>query len=103
LAPTGGAVPVLPGLVAELAALRPRPGSMVRYLTLLALRELGRRAHYLDGQLARLDELITPLVTARVPGLLTLFGAGPDTAVMQRGEGTAGSWRASRWMERGDS
>jgi transposase len=31
-------------LVAELAALRPRPGSMVRYHTLLALRELGRRA-----------------------------------------------------------
>jgi hypothetical protein len=28
-------------LVAELAALRPRPGSMVRYHTLLALRELG--------------------------------------------------------------
>jgi transposase len=44
---------------AELAALRPRPGSMVRYHTLLALRELGRRAQYLDGQLTRLDGLIT--------------------------------------------
>jgi hypothetical protein len=33
------------GLVAGLAALRPRPGCMVRYHTLLALRELGRRAH----------------------------------------------------------
>jgi len=31
-------------LVAELAALRPQPGSMVRYHTLLSLRELGRRA-----------------------------------------------------------
>ena len=70
------------GLVAELAALRPRPGSMVRYHTLLALREPGRRACYLDGQLARLDELITPLVTARAPGPLSLFGAGPDTAAM---------------------
>ena len=69
-------------LVAELAALRPRPGSMVRYHTLLSLRELGRRAHYLDGQLARLDELITPLVTARAPGLLSLFGVGPDTAAV---------------------
>src|SRR5437764_6450708 len=68
------------GLVAELAALRPRPGSMVRYHTLLALRELGRRAQYLEGQLARLDELIVPLVTARAPGLLGLFGVGPDTA-----------------------
>jgi transposase len=33
-------------LVAELAALRPRPGSMVRYHTLLSLRELGRRAEF---------------------------------------------------------
>jgi hypothetical protein len=28
-------------LVAELAALRPRPGSMIRYHTLLSLRGLG--------------------------------------------------------------
>jgi transposase len=70
------------GLVAELAALRPRPGSMVRYHTLLSLRELGRRAQYLDGQLTRLDELIVPLVTARAPGLLSLYGVGPDTAAM---------------------
>jgi len=67
-------------LVAELAALRPRPGSMVRYHTLLALRELGRRAVFLDAQLDRLDELIVPLVTARAPGLLRLYGVGPDTA-----------------------
>jgi hypothetical protein len=64
-------------LVADLAALRPRPGSMVRYHTLLSLRELGRRAQFLDDQLARLDELIVPLVTARAPGLLALYGAGP--------------------------
>jgi transposase len=70
------------GLVAELAALRPRPGSMVRYHTLLSLRELGRRAQYLDVQLERLDELIVPLVTARAPGLLRLFGVGPDTAAV---------------------
>jgi transposase len=69
-------------LAAELAVLRPRAGSMVRYHTLLSLRELGRRAHYLDAQLTRLDELITPLVTARAPGLLSLFGVGPDTAAM---------------------
>jgi transposase len=69
-------------LVAELAALRPRPGSMVRYHTLLSLRELGRRAQFLDGQLERLDVLIIPLVTARAPGLLKLYGVGPDTAAM---------------------
>jgi transposase len=55
---------------------------MVRYHTLLSLRELGRRAQYLDGQLTRLDELIVPLVTARAPGLLSLYGVGPDTAAM---------------------
>ena len=50
--------------------------------TLLALRELGRRAQFLQEQLAGLDELIVPLVTARAPGLLSLFGVGPDTAAM---------------------
>ena len=69
-------------LVAELSGLRPRPGSMVRYHTLLSLRELGRRAHYLDAQLERLDELIIPLVTARAPSLLKLYGVGPDTAAV---------------------
>jgi transposase len=69
-------------LVAELASLRPRPGSMVRYHTLLALRELGRRAQFPGGQLARLDELIVPLGAARAPGLLSLYGVGPDTAAM---------------------
>jgi transposase len=67
-------------LVAELAALRPRPGSMIRYHTLLSLRELGRRAEFLDSQLQLLDELIVPLVTARGPGLLSLYGVGHDTA-----------------------
>ena len=69
-------------LVAELAALRPRPGDVVGYATRIALRELGRRAEFLDGQLERLDELIVPLVTARAPGLLALYGVGPDTAAL---------------------
>ena len=70
------------GLVAELAALRPRPGAPVGYPTRIALRELGRRAVFLDRQLQRLDELIVPLVTARAPGLLALYGVGADTAAM---------------------
>ena len=69
-------------LVSELAALRPRPGDAVGYATRIALRELGRRAEFLDGQLARLDELIVPLVTGRAPGLLALYGVGPDTAAL---------------------
>jgi transposase len=37
-------------LVSELAALRPRPGDVVGYATRIALRELGRRAAFLDGR-----------------------------------------------------
>jgi transposase len=70
------------GLVSGMASLRPRPGSTVGYATRIALRELGRRAEFLDGQLGRLDELIIPLVTARAPALLALHGVGPDTAAL---------------------
>ena len=76
---TGHAVAAL---VSELAALRPRPGDAVGYATRIALRELGRRAEFLDGQLERLDELIVPWSTARAPGLLALHGVGPDTAAL---------------------
>ena len=55
-------------LITGLAALRPRPGDVAGHATRIALRELGRRAQFLDGQLGRLDELIVPLVTARGPG-----------------------------------
>ncbi len=64
-------------LVAGIASLRPRPGDVPGYATRVALRELGRRAVFLDGQLERLEELIVPLVTARAPGLLALYGIGP--------------------------
>jgi transposase len=70
------------GLVAALASRRPRPGSTVGYATGIALGELGRRAGFLDGQIGRLDELIIPLVTGRAPGLLALYGVGPDTAAL---------------------
>ena len=85
-------------LVTGLASLRPRPGDVVGYATRIALRELGRRAEFLDGQLDRLDELIVPLVAARAPGLLALLrrrprhrrpaagrGRGPPRAAAQRG------------------
>jgi transposase len=70
------------GLVAELAALRPRPGAVVGYATRIALRELGRRVQFPGGQPGRPGELIVPLVTGRAPGLLTLYGVGPDIAAM---------------------
>ena len=70
------------GLVSGLASLRPRPGDVPGYATRIALRERGRRARFLDGQLGRLDELIVPLVTARAPGLLAVYGLGPRTAAL---------------------
>jgi transposase len=69
-------------LAEAIAALRPRPGDAAGYAVRVALRELGRRVEFLDGQLERLDELIVPLVTARAPGLLALHGVGPDTAAL---------------------
>jgi transposase len=69
-------------LVAGIASLRPRPGDVAGYAVRVALRELGRRAVFLDGQLERLDELIVPLVTAHAPGLLALYGIGPNTAAL---------------------
>ena len=70
-------------LAGAVAALRPRPGADVPgYATRIALRELARRAQFLDSQITHLDELIIPLVTARAPGLLALYGVGPDTAAL---------------------
>jgi transposase len=69
-------------LVAGIASLRPRPGDITGYAVRIALRELGRRAEFLDRQLECLDELIVPLVTARAPGLLALYGIGPNTAAL---------------------
>jgi len=69
-------------LADAIAALRPRPGDAAGYAIRIALRELGRRVEFPDGQLERLDDLIVPLVTARAPGLLALHGVGPDTAAL---------------------
>jgi transposase len=69
-------------LAEGIAALRPRPGDAVEYAVRVALRELGRRVEFLDAQLERLDDLIVPLVTARAPGLLGLYGVGPGTAAL---------------------
>jgi hypothetical protein len=54
-------------LAAWIAALRPRPGDAAEYSLPVALRELGRRVEFLDAQIERLDDLITPLVTAPPP------------------------------------
>jgi transposase len=68
-----------PWLVAETAALAPRPAHPVGYATRVALRELGRRAAYLDDQVARLDEVMIPLVALRWPGWWRCSGWTPTT------------------------
>src|SRR5260221_396892 len=61
---------------------RARPGDVRGDATRIALPGMGRRAEFLGGQLERPGELIVPLVTARAPGLLALYGIGPHTGAL---------------------
>jgi len=70
-------------LAARAAALRPsqREGAdPVMTATKTALRILGRRVLALDEEKARIDALLSELVTRTAPDLLTLHGVGIDTA-----------------------
>jgi transposase len=69
-------------LAAELASLRPRPGEIVGYATRIALRELGRRAEFLNQQIDYLDEILLPLINLQAPSLLGVYGAGPHIAAI---------------------
>ena len=69
-------------LAEAVAALRPRPGAPPTTRSASPCASSAWRVQFLDGQIARLDELIVPLVTARAPGLLALHGVGPDTAAL---------------------
>ncbi|WP_033344628.1 IS110 family RNA-guided transposase [Catenuloplanes japonicus] len=72
----------VPALVKECAAAVPdrdrcgEPGVAV----MIALGSLARRHQQLSAEIAELDELITPLVTAINPRLIAAFGVGPDVA-----------------------
>jgi hypothetical protein len=69
--------------VVEAAAMHPRAnGDPVVYATKVSLASLGRRAHALEEEAARLDDLLAELVTATAPSLLELFGVGIDTAAV---------------------
>src|SRR5215813_4947672 len=70
-------------LAARAAGLRPATGAgadPVVAAAKTALRLLGRRVLALDEEKARIDALLTGLVTQTAPGLLAVFGAGVDTA-----------------------
>jgi transposase len=69
-------------LVAELAALRPRPGDTVGHATRVAMRELGRRAEFLAAQIDSLDRFLLPLIELQAPSLLEMYGGGPNVAAL---------------------
>jgi hypothetical protein len=69
-------------LAAELAALRPRPGNMISYHTLLSLRELRRRGGVPRRPAATPRCADRPADDRRAPGLLALYGAGHASAAM---------------------
>ncbi len=78
--PVHPARPGRPGNRARLAAAPARRRRRLRR----PRRAAGTRAArvFPDGQLQRLDELIIPLVTARAPALLAVYGLGPRTAAL---------------------
>jgi transposase len=70
-------------LAARAAGLRPATGEgadPVVAATKTALRILGRRVLALDKEKARIDVLLSTLVTQTAPQLLAVFGVGIDTA-----------------------
>lgn len=70
-------------LFSETAAMRPRPGEPVGFAIRVALRELGQRAGYLEDQIDRLDQLLTPLVFGHAPDLLALHGVSPGRSAVR--------------------
>jgi transposase len=62
------------------AALRPRDsGDPVAYTTRQALQMLGRRMLLLDEQIKQVERRLGDLVKQTSPGLLAVYGVGPDT------------------------
>jgi transposase len=64
----------------ETAAMRPRDhGDPVAFATRLSLQMLGRRMLVLDEQIERVEKLLRELIKQTSPGLLAVYGVGPDT------------------------
>ena len=69
-------------LVTGLASLRPRPVTYPATPPASRCANWGGVPSSWMASLGRLDELIVPLVAARAPGLLALYGIGPRTAAL---------------------
>lgn len=63
-------------LIHEAAAMRPRPGDTVSYVTQMTLRDLARRAQSLGAEIEHIDDLLVPIVEAHAPAMLALPGCG---------------------------
>jgi transposase len=68
-------------LTNKAAVLRPRESDdVVRAVTFLTIRTLGRRVKYLREETKEVNRLLRPLIRETAPGLLNVFGVGYDTA-----------------------
>jgi transposase len=67
-------------LVNKAASLRPNDRTDVVNANKLAMRSLARRVRDIDAEVAEIDAVLRPLVTATAPDLVALYGVGPDTA-----------------------
>lgn len=67
-------------LVSVAARLRPSDPTTVHGTTKFALRELARRVRFLNAEIKRVNDILSPLVTATAPGLIARHGIGIETA-----------------------
>jgi transposase len=67
-------------LVQAAAAIEPGPVTTPVAAARLGLRSLGRRYQALSAELTVLDAELDRLTAAAAPGLVALFGVGPDSA-----------------------
>ena len=67
-------------LVSQAARLRPSDPTTVAGATKFALRELARRVQFLNAEIKRVNDILSPLITATAPELIARHGIGIETA-----------------------
>ncbi len=67
-------------LVSTAARLRPTDPTTVVGATKFALRELARRVQFLNAEIKRVNDILSPLITATAPELIARHGIGIETA-----------------------
>ncbi len=67
-------------LVSGAVRLRPSDPTTVAGATKFALRELARRVRFLNTEIKRVNDILSPLITATAPELIARHGIGIETA-----------------------